>query len=261
MIGDNQAAAKREQPLQKFVHMRTMRGSRDRSVRNNNTSDRVIPLGVGLAAIPERLLLAHARGEVLFIAGAGISQPAGLPDFRALVLRVYAQLDTAVHAVISGIPCSYSGCNHLGTDLSGLTNQQTAEVKRFVRGDHDVVLGMLERRIDGQRHGKKSRVRQSVASELRAPDVKPAPIHRALMRLADRGGAVTIVTTNFDLLLEDAARRSRTAVQTYALGGIPRPGRSDDFTGVLHIHGALDRNPARTSDLIVTDQDFGEFYL
>ena len=259
MIGDNQAAAKREQPLQKFVHMRTMRGSRDRSVRNNNTSDRVIPLGAGLAAIPERLLLAHARGEVLFIAGAGISQPAGLPDFRALVLRVYAQLDTAVHAVISGIPCS--GCNHLGTDLSGLTNQQTAEVKRFVRGDHDVVLGMLERRIDGKPHGKKSRVRQSVASELRAPDVRPAPIHRALMRLADRGGAVTIVTTNFDLLLEDAARRSRTAVQTYALGGIPRPGRSDDFTGVLHIHGALDRNPARTSDLIVTDQDFGEFYL
>lgn len=238
-----------------------MRGSRERSVRNNATSDRVIPLGTGLATIPERLLLAHARGEVLFIAGAGISQSAGLPDFRALLLRVYAQLDAAVHAVISDIPCSGSGCNHLGTDLSGLTNQQTAEVKRFVRGDHDVVLGMLERRIDGQRHGKKSRVRQSVASELRAPDVQPAPIHRALMRLADRGGAVTIVTTNFDLLHEDAARRSRTAVQTYALGGIPRPGRSDDFTGVLHIHGALDRNPARTSDLIVTDQDFGEFYL
>ncbi len=236
-----------------------MRGSRERSVRNNATIDRVIPLGAGLAAIPERLLLAHARGEVLFIVGAGISQPAGLPDFRALVLRVYAQLDTAVHAAISGIPCS--GCNHLGTDLSGLTNQQTAEVRRFVRGDYDVVLGMLERRIDGQPHGKKSRVRQSVASELRTPDVQPAPIHRALMRLADRGGAVTIVTTNFDLLLEDAARRSRTAVQTYALGGIPRPGRSDDFTGVLHIHGALDRNPARTSDLIVTDQDFGEFYL
>jgi hypothetical protein len=218
----------------------------------------VIALGTGLPAIPERLLLAHARGEVLFIAGAGISQPAGLPDFRALVLRVYAQLDTAVHAVISGIP--RSGCNHLGTDLSGLTNQQAAEVRRFVRGDYDVVLGMLERRIDGQSHDK-SRVRQSVDSELRAPDVQPAPIHGALMRLADRGGAVTIVTTNFDLLLEDAAKRSRTAVQTYALGGIPRPGRSDDFTGVLHIHGALDRNPARTSDLIVTDQDFGEFYL
>jgi hypothetical protein len=238
--------------------MRTMRGSRERSVRNSATSDRVISFGSGLVAIPERLLLAHSRGEVLFVAGAGISQPAGLPDFRGLVLRVYAQLDAAVHAVISGIP--HATYNQLSPDLSGLTNQQAAEVKRFINEDYDVVLGMLERRIDLQSHGK-SRVRRAVASELRAPGVRPAPIHRALMRLADRGGAVTIVTTNFELLLEDAANRSRPGVQTYALGGIPRPGRSDDFTGVLHIHGALDRDPARTSDLIVTDQDFGEFYL
>ncbi len=238
--------------------MRTIRGSRVRSVRNSTTSDRVISLGSGLAAIPERLLLAHARGEVLFIAGAGISRPAGLPDFRGLVLRVYAQLDTSVHGVISGIP--RAACNHWSPDLSGLNYGQEAEVRRFIGGDYDVVLGMLERRMDGQSDGK-SRVRQAVASELRAPGVQPAPIHRALMRLADRGGAVTIVTTNFDLLLEDAAKRSRPVVQTYALGGIPRPGHSDEFAGVLHIHGALDRNPARTSDLVVTDQDFGEFYL
>jgi hypothetical protein len=30
---------------------------------------------------------------------------------------------------------------------------------------------------------------------------------------------------------------------------------------VLHIHGALDRDPKRTTDLVVTDQDFGEFYM
>lgn len=48
---------------------------------------------------------------------------------------------------------------------------------------------------------------------------------------------------------------------TYALGGIPRPGLHNHFAGVLHIHGALDRNPTRASDLIVSDQDFGEFYL
>jgi hypothetical protein len=238
--------------------MRAMRGSRERSVRNSATSDRVIPLGSGLAAIPERLLLAHARGEVLFIAGAGVSQPASLPDFRGLVLRVYAQLDPAVHAIISGIPPAAR--NQWSTDLSGLTNQQAAEVERFIKSDYDVVLGMLERRIDLQSHAK-SRVRQAIAGELRTPGVQPAPIHRALIRLADRGGGVTIVTTNFELLLEDAAKRLRPAIQTYALGGIPRPGRSDDFTGVLHIHGALDRDPARTSDLIVTDQDFGEFYL
>jgi hypothetical protein len=211
-----------------------------------------------LGAIPERLLLAHARGEVLFIAGAGISQPAGLPDFRGLVLKVYAQIDPPVHGAISRIP--RAACNQWDVDLSHLTNQQAAEVRRFIVGDYDVVLGMLERRIDGKSDGK-SRVRQAVASELRTPGVRPAPIHRALMRLADRGGSVTIVTTNFELLLEDAARMARPPIQTYALGGIPRPGRSDDFAGVLHLHGALDRDPARASDLVVSDQDFGEFYL
>lgn len=227
---------------------------------SRSKDDRMISLGSALAAIPERLLLAHARGEVLFIAGAGISQPAGLPDFRGLVLKVYEQLDAAVYAVISCIPSTAH--NQWSTDLSTLTVQQKAEVQRFISRDYDVVLGMLERRmeVEGLLHGK-SRIRQAVASELRIPNIKPASIHRALMRLADRGGAVTIVTTNFDLLLEDAAKRLRPGVQTYSLGGIPRPGRRNDFSGILHIHGALDRNPARTSDLILTDRDFGEFYL
>ena len=230
----------------------------ERSIRNSIISDREILLGSGLAAVPEHLLLAHARGEVLFIAGAGISRPAGLPDFRGLVLSIYAQIDPVVYDIVKQIPrtAHHQWCN----DLSRLTDQQAAEIKRFIDGDYDVVLGMLERRMDGHLRSE-SRVRQVVESELRAPGVKPAPIHRALMQLADRGGAISIVTTNFELLLEDAAKRSRQAVQTYALGGIPRPGYSNEFAGVFHIHGALDRNPARTSDLILTDQDFGEFYL
>ena len=69
------------------------------------------------------------------------------------------------------------------------------------------------------------------------------------------------MTTNFDLLLEDAALRHLQRVQTYALGSIPRPTERPAFAGVLHIHGALTRDPARFSDLILTDQDFGEFYL
>lgn len=226
--------------------------------KNNQSNERVISLGANLAAIPERLLLAHARGEVLFITGAGISQPAGLPDFRGLVLKVYEQLDSVVHAVINTVPSK--ACNQWSVDTAGLDKEQSAEVKRFIAGDYDVVLGMLERRIDGQSHVE-NRVRKEVASKIRSHGVKPAPIHRALMRLADRGEGVTIVTTNFDLLLESAAKNIYGKVQTYSLGGIPRPGRNSNFSGVLHIHGALDRDEKRTSDLIVTDHDFGEFYL
>ncbi len=223
-----------------------------------SAEDRVISIGSGLVAVPERLLLAHARGEVLFICGAGISTSADLPDFRGRVLDVYALLDPTVHAVLAGLP--RGACNQWQADCSSLTERQTAEVKRFIVGDYDVVLGMLERRLDNQTRGD-SRVRREVANRLRAGRSKPALIHRALIRLADRGGATTIVTTNFDLLLEVAAKRLRSPVETYSLGSIPRPTRKTDFTGVLHIHGALDNNPLRVGELVLSDQDFGEFYL
>jgi NAD-dependent SIR2 family protein deacetylase len=104
--------------------------------------ERVISLGKGLAEIPEKLLLAHARGEALFIAGAGISRPANLPDFRELVLEVYAQLDAAVHAAMSAIP--RQACNRWNTDLSGLTHQQAAELRRYVAGSQPAHRPFLE---------------------------------------------------------------------------------------------------------------------
>lgn len=221
-----------------------------------SVEDRVISLGPGLAAIPERLMLAHARGEVLFVCGAGISRPANLPDFRELVIDVYKVLDAAVHAVLKDLPSS--ACNQWAADCKELSERQAAEVKRFIAGDYDVVLGMLERRLDNQTRGD-SHVRREVAKRLRQGDNRPASIHRTLMRLADRGGMTTIVTTNFDLLLEMAVKKLRPS--TYSLGSIPRPSRQSEFSGVLHIHGALDRSPERFSELVLSDQDFGEYYL
>ena len=42
--------------------------------------------------IPERLLQAHEEGRVVFFCGAGISYPAGLPNFAGLVTRIYKEL-------------------------------------------------------------------------------------------------------------------------------------------------------------------------
>ena len=219
---------------------------------------RAIVLGQSAAPIPERLLLAHARGEILFIAGAGVSKSAKLPDFRNLVVKVYEALDSAVYSVISATRSVISHNGHR-TDLPDLTDGQKAEIRRFQQGKYDVVLGMLERRLEGETN-RESPVRRKVGAILRT-GAKPAPIHRALMRLADRGEATAIITTNFDLLLEDAARNMKQSVQTYVLGGVPRPTWGREFSGVLHIHGALDRNPKRTSDLIISDHDFGEYYF
>lgn len=178
----------------------------------------------------------------------------GLPDFKGLVLRVYERLDTPVYARLSSPPAE--------SNASSLGSEQLAEVKRFEAREYDVVLGMLERRMDGPATPT-SKVRRTIEEILREGAAGPKPIHTALIRLADRRAALTIVTTNFDLLLEAAARKhGKKTVKTYALGGIPRPGRSDSFEGVLHIHGALSaRNAYEASNLIVTDQDFGEYYL
>lgn len=219
--------------------------------------DRVIALGDGLAQIPERLLLAHARGEVLFICGAGISIPAGLPDFRKLVVDVYAQLDPGAHAVLSQF--TYDAEKNNKVDLSSLNDVQRAEARRFLLGDYDVVLGMLERRLDGRTKWD-SKVRATVANQLQGNDKRPVEIHRHLMRLADRGVASTIVTTNFDLLLEKARPR-KSKINTFSLGAMPRPTRSMDFSGVLHVHGAIENSGGQTAEFVLSDQDFGEFYL
>ncbi len=221
-------------------------------------SERVIAFGQGLPAIPERLLLAHARGEVLFICGAGVSMPANLPDFRRLVVEVYERLDTGVHRVLEKVDQQSPSLK--GIDCTDLTASQLAEAQRFVKGDYDVVLGMLERRLDNQTE-RGSRVRQTTIELIRQRAKRPAPIHKALMKLANRGGATAIVTTNFDRLLEVAARRIDAGVQSYALGSIPRPMRHADWSGVMHIHGMIDPSPERHSELVLSDQDFGEFYL
>jgi hypothetical protein len=234
--------------------------------RISPSEDRWVSLGGASPHIPERLLLAHSKGQVLFITGAGSSKPSRLPDFRGLVVQAYREIDAAVHGVLAAIPSS-AGPDHK-FPASGLTHKQLAEVKRFIRGEYDVVLGMLERRIDGMGGAARS-VRGKLARLLRRVETtpgkysapRPSPIHKALIRLADRGTALTIATTNFDRLLEQAGRGKHQRILAHSLGAIPRPGRTADFAGVLHIHGVLNEDAKQPSEFIVTDQDFGEFYL
>src|SRR5690606_20177043 len=132
-------------------------------------------------------------GHVLFVTGAGISIPSKLPNFRELVLQVFERLDSPTYQRMANL----TSCKCFPVPLSGgLNAAQSAELLRFHDGEYDVCLGMLERRMEG-RGDLFSQVRQEVIRIL-AEKTKPNILHRALIRLADRGETSTIVTTNFD---------------------------------------------------------------
>ncbi len=213
--------------------------------------ERAISIKDGLPVIPERLLLAHAKGQVLFVVGAGASKPAGLPDFKTLTKDVFEQYDLTIHKEISGKPIDDE------QPLPIITNSQQAEINRFNSNEFDVALGMLERRMSI--NNEPSQIRETVFKLIRSKGPKPAKLHKALMKLSDRGAATSIVTTNYDLLLQAAAKKNKVA--TYSIGEIPRPSRNESFAGVFHIHGCLNKDPSKFSEIILTDEDFGEFYM
>lgn len=176
--------------------------------------------------LPIELLEAHAAGELVIFAGAGISVPAGLPDFRNLVKRVY---------------------DHLGEEFEG------EEARIFRKGEYDRVLGLLE---GEDRVGLA--VRRAVLHELRTKPGLVSPVHKALLTIAGAGNRGRVVTTNFDpLFLASGARSGPVAVGPQ----LPVP-REVHWTGLVHLHGLIDEaSDPDGRGLVLTSADFGRAYL
>lgn len=222
-------------------------------------ADEGVSLGPGLPRLPESLLLARDRGEVLFIVGAGASYPppTNLPDFAGLVADIYQEVDVSMAKAIAQLRADAS--LDWSTVPVVLDDLQRTELKFLVEKEFDVVLGMLERRLDGTA-STESRMRLAAKKVLsRTSDTNS--LHDALVRLGQRFGRTLLATTNFDRLLSVAAKDAGLNADAYALGGMPAPSRRHEFSGILHIHGMLALGREGASQLILTDQDFGDAYL
>lgn len=184
--------------------------------------------------IPDALLQAHEEGRVVFFCGAGISYPAGLPDFKGLVEQIYRLNGT------------------LPSDI---------EREALDRGQFDATLDLLERRLPGQRLAVRRALAQALKPKLRLKGATDT--QTALLRLArSREGALRLVTTNFDRVFHTAAKRTGQAFQTYAAPMLPIP-KNSRWNGLVYLHGLL---PEKTDDtalnrLVVTSGDFGLAYL
>lgn len=110
-------------------------------------------------------------------------------------------------------------------------------------------------RFLGELHHRKVAVHERAAQLLSPPGSTPNALHHDLLRLFQTADRVRLVTTNFDLHFETAANSLFGAVPAvYRAPALPL---GYDFSGIVHVHGAL----PRARELVLTDADFGRAYL
>lgn len=185
--------------------------------------------------IPEALLEAHEEGRVVFFCGAGISYPAGLPGFKGLVDQIY---------------------NTVGDQRSEI------EQEAYERNQFDATLDLLEKRLPGQRIAVRRALAKVLKPKLRRKGATDT--HVALLQLSRcrDDGAIRLVTTNFDLVFEHVAKRTKQSLNAYAAPMLPIP-KSSRWDGIVYLHGLLPKKPDENAlnRLVLTSGDFGLAYL
>jgi len=106
-------------------------------------------------------------------------------------------------------------------------------------------------RFLGQLHHRNVDVHDCAAQLLSPEGRAPNALHHDLLRLFRTSDHVRLVTTNFDLHFETAARDLfGRDPDIYRAPALPL---GYDFSGIVHIHGSL----PRARELVLTDTDFG----
>jgi hypothetical protein len=153
----------------------------------------------GEVDLPDEILDAHERGELVFFVGAGVSlsSPSNLPLFDGLARKLARR---ASH------PFSK-------------------------RGGLDFFIGQLEslpQEFDAHHH-----TRELIAN----PKSKFNSLHHAIVELAGIGGAFRVVTTNYDDHL--AAAATSTTIKIPDIWHAPALPLGRDFVGLVHLHGSV----------------------
>ena len=183
---------------------------------------------------PSALVDSVLAGEVVFLCGTGISAPQ-LPDFKRLV------------------ECTYEALDDKKTD---------SEQSAFDLGRFEEVLGSLSRRMSDP-----DAVRRTISNLLAVPKHPNLDQHRTILRLSrDLDNRISVVTTNFDTLLERAVGevvpQATPRDLSFAGQALPAPG-SRSFSGIIHIHGRL-ADPTlqlEPTPLVLTSADYGDAYM
>ena len=189
--------------------------------------------------IPERLLQAHEDGKVVFFCGAGISYPAGLPDFEGLVRQLYDQMG--------------------GPRTEG--QKQAIESGQF-----GIAINRLESAAVGGRKAVREKLFEILQPKWSVLDDNATATHRALLTLGNtREGKMRLITTNFDrifeeVIQEEAKKEGRKEEQRYQAPSLPV--LKSQWDGLVYLHGLLPPELDGERDhLVISNGDFGLAYF
>ena len=191
-------------------------------------------------AIPDFLLEDRDAGNVVFLCGAGVSIPAGLPNFVDLTRHVIDEVDPP----------------------------QDSEVRRMFRPwiDKDsTVPGGVRPGLDHlfqllNRDYGRERVARIVWERLTKIDSTRTRTHDIVARISSNAeGHPQVVTTNFDLLFESALGERATRIYTPPM--YPDLQHKVPATGITYLHGRLADTESDPHDYILSSADLGRAYL
>ena len=164
---------------------------------------------------PKPLIDALHDGELVIFAGAGVSM---------------------------GEPACLPNFEHLAKAIAEGTGKTLRAGEEI-----DYFLGRL------QRNGVK--VHERAARILSRDGLKTTELHRNLLRLYPDVGNIRVVTTNFDLLFEQAAKDIfGSAPEVFRAPALPSGG---EFNGIIHLHGSI----SQRDEMVITAKDFGRAYI
>jgi SIR2-like domain len=189
-------------------------------------------------AIPDVLLERCDAGRVVFLCGAGVSLPSGMPTFVGLTQHVIEFLDPPDDSEIMSAfrPWLHdpSGANLPLDQIFNLLHQEYGK---------DEVNALVTERL-----------RATLATD------EVGREHRLIKRISsNQNGVAQIVTTNFDLLFEAGSQGEKT---TYHVPpGFPDLAFGTTIEGVTYLHGRLADSASAHHPYVLSSADFGRAYL
>ncbi len=138
---------------------------------------------------------------------------------------------------------------------SGLPNFTELAKRIAVGTDQELQQEEPEDHFLGRLQRSRIKVHERAVDALTRDDLSPNALHKNLLRLYSDVDQVRIVTTNFDLLFEQAVNDVfDSKPEVFRAPALPL-GR--DFNGIIHIHGDVNH----PNKMVLTDADFGRGYL